>query len=241
MDIMACHSIRIDDPVLTPSEEEYLEAIFMCWQKTGRKVKVSELSQCLHVKAPSVVQMLRKLGEKGLVDHERLGVELTKKGKEHAVRVVRRHELAERLLSDVFGHELPKVHERACKFEHVLDDELTDKLDEALGKPTTCPHGSPIPTSEGRIAKVRADRLTDMPENGECVVVTIPEERGSVERLLSLNILPGAKIRVLEKLPRGALMVQCGDSQVALSRDIASKILVRVPRRHRYRRGRPTR
>jgi len=235
---MVCHPIHVDDPGLTPSEEEYLEAIYMCWQKTGGRVKVSELSKCLHVKAPSVVQMLRKLGKKGLVDYERSGVELTKKGEEQAIRVVRRHELAERLLSDVFGHELPKVHEWACKFEHVLDDELTDKLDEALGKPTTCPHGSPIPTSEGHMSKVKADELTDMPESGECVVVVIPEEKGSVERLLSLNILPGAKIKIIEKLPRGALMVQCGDSQVALSRDIASKILVRGPRRYRYGRGR---
>jgi DtxR family Mn-dependent transcriptional regulator len=220
---------------LTPSEEEYLEAIYMCWQKTQGRVKVSELSKNLRVKAPSVVQMLRKLSKKDFVDYDRSGVELTKHGEREAIQVVRRHELAERLLSDVFGHELPKVHERACKFEHVLDEELTDKLDEALGRPTTCPHGSPIPTSNGRMSKVRSEELTDIPESGECVVVTIPEEKGSVERLLSLNILPGERIKIIEKLPRGALMVQCGKSQVALSRDIASKILVRGPRRHRHR------
>jgi DtxR family Mn-dependent transcriptional regulator len=235
---MVSHPMHVDNPGLTPSEEEYLEAIYMYRQKTDGRVKVSELSKSLRVKAPSVVQMLRKLREKGLVDYERSGVELTKNGEKQAFRVVRRHELAERLLSDVFGHELPKVHEQACKFEHVLDDELANKLDEALGKPTTCPHGSPIPTSNGRMAKVRADELTDMPESGECVVVTIPEEKGSVERLLSLNILPGTKIKIIEKLPRGALMVQCGDSQVALSRDIASKILVRGTRGYRHRRGR---
>ena len=238
---MIHHPMRLDNPGLTPSEEEYLEAIFRCWQKTGERVKVSELSKCLHVKAPSVVQMLRKLKRKNLVDYERSGVELTKKGEEQALRVVRRHELAERLLSDIFGHELPKVHEWACKFEHVLDDELTDKLDEALGKPTTCPHGSPIPTSEGRVPKVRADELTEMPKNGDCVVVAIPEEKGSVERLLSLNILPGTKIKVIEKLPRGALIVRCGDCQVALSRGIASKIFVRGRHRLRRRRGRPQR
>jgi DtxR family Mn-dependent transcriptional regulator len=232
---MVCHSFHPSNSGLTPSEEEYLEAIYTCWQKTEGRVKVSELSKNLRVKAPSVVQMLRKLRKKDFVEYDRSGVELTKEGEREAIQVVRRHELAERLLSDVFGHELPKVHERACKFEHVLDEELTDKLDEALGRPTTCPHGSPIPTANGHMSKVRSDELTDIPENGECVVVTIPEERGSVERLLSLNILPGEKIKIIEKLPRGALMVQCGKTQVALSRDIASKILVRGPRRHRYR------
>jgi DtxR family Mn-dependent transcriptional regulator len=232
---MVCHSFHPRNSGLTPSEEEYLESIYMCWQKTEDRVKVSELSKNLRVKAPSVVQMLRKLMKKDYVDYDRSGVELTKEGEREAIQVVRRHELAERLLSDVFGHELPKVHERACKFEHVLDEELTDKLDEALGRPTTCPHGSPIPTSNGHMSKVRSDELTDIQENGECVVVTIPEEKGSVERLLSLNILPGEKIKIIEKLPRGALMVQCGKTQVALSRDIASKILVRGPRRHRHR------
>jgi DtxR family Mn-dependent transcriptional regulator len=236
---MACHSFHPRNSGLTPSEEEYLEAIYMCWQKTEGRVKVSELSKNLRVKAPSVVQMLRKLRKKDFVDYDRSGVELTKHGEREAIQVVRRHELAERLLSDVFGHELPKVHERACKFEHVLDEELTDKLDEALGRPTTCPHGSPIPTSNGRMSKVRSDELTDIQESGECVVVTIPEEKGSVERLLSLNILPGEKIKIIEKLPRGALMVQCGKSQVALSRDIASKILVRGPHRHRHRGAKP--
>jgi len=236
---MACHSFHPDNSGLTPSEEEYLEAIYTCWQKTEGRVKVSELSKNLRVKAPSVVQMLRKLRKKDFVDYDRSGVELTKEGERKAIQVVRRHELAERLLSDVFGHELPKVHERACKFEHVLDEELTDKLDEALGRPTTCPHGSPIPTSNGRMSKVRSDELTDIPESGECVVVTIPEEKGSVERLLSLNILPGEKIKIIEKLPRGALMVQCGKSQVALSRDIASKILVRGPHRYRHRGTKP--
>jgi DtxR family Mn-dependent transcriptional regulator len=232
---MVCHSFHPRNSGLTPSEEEYLESIYMCWQKTEDRVKVSELSKNLRVKAPSVVQMLRKLMKKDYVDYDRSGVELTKEGEREAIQVVRRHELAERLLSDVFGHELPKVHERACKFEHVLDEELTDKLDEVLGRPTTCPHGSPIPTSNGHMSKVRSDELTDIQENGECVVVTIPEEKGSVERLLSLNILPGEKIKIIEKLPRGALMVQCGKTQVALSRDIASKILVRGPRRHRHR------
>jgi DtxR family Mn-dependent transcriptional regulator len=236
---MVCHSFHPPNSGLTTSEEEYLEAIYTCWQKTGGRVKVSELSKNLRVKAPSVVQMLKKLGKKDFVDYDRSGVELTKDGEREAVQVVRRHELAERLLSDVFGHELPKVHERACKFEHVLDKELTDKLDEALGNPTTCPHGSPIPTSNGRMSKVRSDELTDIQESGECVVVTIPEEKGSVERLLSLNILPGEKIKIIEKLPRGALMVQCGKSQVALSRDIASKIFVKGPRRHRHRRAKP--
>lgn len=212
---------------LTPSEEEYLEAIYRCQHKTKGKVKISELSKCLHLRAPSVVQMLRKLKKRNLISYERSGVELTEKGKKEALRVIRRHELAERLLTDIFGHELPKVHDWACKFEHVLDDELTNRIEEVLGKPSTCPHGNPIPTPDGRVSKLEGDKLTRVAEGSACEVVSIPQERESVERLLAFNILPGSKLQVIEKLPRGALVVRCGRCQVALSRGMASRILVK--------------
>ncbi len=227
-----CHAPRVSLPGLTPSEEEYLESIY---RGEDGLVKVKELARNLGVKDPSVVEMLKKLKEKGLVTYDRSGVKLTKRGKRGAVRVVRRHELAERLLSDVFKHGLPGVHEHACEFEHILDDELTNKIDDMLGKPVTCPHGEPIPTPEGKTVRPKGKALIDFDEGEKCVVVVIPEERGSVERLLSLNILPGSQGKVVEKLPRGAIMLQCGKTQVALSRDIASKILVRGPWRHRHR------
>jgi len=232
-----CHAPRSSLPDLTASEEEYLEAIFVDEQKTGEKVKVKELASSLGIKAPSVVEMLRKLEKLRFVDYDRSGVRLTKRGREQAARIVRRHQLAERLLSDVFGYGLPKVHDLACRFEHVLDDELADRLDKMLGKPKTCPHGDPIPSPEGRTIEIEGERLSDVGDEGECVVMVIPEDRGAVNRLLSLNVLPGAKVKVVEKLPRGAIILQCGRTQVALSRNIASKILV-GRHRHRRRRGR---
>lgn len=221
------HALRSSLPSLTPSEEEYLESIFICEEKTGERAKVKELANDLGVKAPSVVEMLRKLKRRGLVDYDRSGTKLTARGRKQAIRVVRRHQLAERLLSDVFGHDLPGVHKHACEFEHVLDDELTDRLDNMLGKPNTCPHGDPIPTPNGKSIKVMGKKLTDASGGEKYTVIAIPEERGSVERLLSLSILPGAEVEVIEKLPRGAIMTLCGKTQVALSRSIASKILVR--------------
>ncbi len=215
--------------MLTPAEEEYLEMIYRHQEKANGTVKTKDLARSLKIKDPSVVEMLKKLRRKSLIDYERYaGVKLTKKGKMQAIRIVRRHQLAERLLSDVLGHDLLGVHEEACKLEHAFDDELADKINDVLGKPDTCPHGSPIPSAEGLAAKVKAVELTNATENKECTVAAIPEERGSLERLLSFNILPGSKIKVTEKLPRGALMVRCGDTRVALSRNIASKILVKT-------------
>jgi DtxR family Mn-dependent transcriptional regulator len=222
---------------MTPAEEEYLEAIFTCAKDSDQTVKTGELATQLHIKAPSVVQMLEKLKRKRLVDYGRhTGVKLTKRGRELAAKIVRRHELAERLLADVFGQDLSKVHDDACKLEHAIDDELADKIEKTLGKPNTCPHGSPIPTSNGRVSRAECTELAEVGEGQECTVTTIPEDREAVQRLLSLNILPKSKIKVVEKLPRGAILVQCGDTKVALSRSVASQILVRG-RRRRARRG----
>jgi len=232
------HAPRPSLPKLTPSEEEYLEAIYVSEGKGNGRVKVGELAGSLGVKAPSVVEMLQKLKKLGFVGYDRSGVKLTKRGREQAIRVVRRHQLAERLLSDVFSYGLPKVHDLACKFEHVLDDELTDRLDEMLGKPKTCPHGDPIPSSRGRSIEIEGEQLSEVGGEEECVVMVIPEDREAVERLLSLNVLPGAKVKIVEKLPRGAIILQCGRTQVALSRSIASKILVGRHRRRYRRRGR---
>jgi len=222
---------------MTPAEEEYLEAIFTCAKGSDQAVKTGELANQLRIKAPSVVQMLEKLKKKKLVDYgRRTGVRLTKKGREIAAKIVRRHDLAERLLADVFGQDLHKVHDDACKLEHAIDDELADKIEKTLGKPNTCPHGSPIPTPNGRVPRADRTELVDVGEGKVCTVTTIPEDREAVQRLLSLNILPKSKIKVVEKLPRGAILVQCGDTQVALSRGVASQILV-SGRRRRARRG----
>jgi DtxR family Mn-dependent transcriptional regulator len=222
------HPPRLSLPHFTRSEEEYLEAIYMLEKQGKEPTKVKKLAETLGVKDPSVVEMLRKLKRAELVKYDRSGVKLTSKGRGHAVKVVRRHELAERLLADVFRYPLPKVHEMACKFEHVLDDELTERIEKILGNPETCPHGSPIPRQNGGMEKIESKPLTEISKGEGCRVMKIPEERGSVARLLALNVIPGAEIKVLERLPRGAIVLLCGSARVALSRDIASQIEVRA-------------
>ncbi|MCS7131598.1 MAG: metal-dependent transcriptional regulator, partial [Hadesarchaea archaeon] len=152
--------------------------------------------------------------------------------------IVRRHELAERLLHDVFGRDLYRSHEEACKFEHILNDELADEIEAMLGKPETCPHGNPIPSKDGSVARLEAPSLADAQEGERCEILAIPEDREALQRLMSLNILPGSTVEVVERAPLGALMVKCGDAQVALSRELASRILVRAHGKERARRGR---
>jgi DtxR family Mn-dependent transcriptional regulator len=223
---------------LTPAEEEYLESIFMHQRRFGRGIRVKELAEELGVRDPSAVQMLRKLSGKGLVRYgRRLGARLTRHGARRAAMIVRRHELAERLLHDVFGRDLYRAHEEACKFEHVLDDELADEIEAMLGRPKTCPHGSPIPGKDGRVERLEAPSLDEVAEGERCEILAIPEDREALQRLMSLNLIPGSVVEVVERAPLGALMVRCGGAQVALSRNLAARILVRRHVEKRARRG----
>jgi DtxR family Mn-dependent transcriptional regulator len=226
---------------LSPAEEEYLEVIYRSGGDRER-VRLSTLAKLLKVKTPSVFQMIQRLESMGLVQHDRRGVLLTKRGNKRALQIVRRHQLAERLLCDVLDYNFSKIHEVACKLEHILDEELEDKLEHMLGKPLFCPHGEPIPSKDGRAVRLETKPLTEAKEGEGVVVTCIPEEREAAGRLLSLNILPGSSLKVEKRLPGGSILVRMGSNSVALSPSIANHIHVtnrqfRVRRRRRLRRG----
>lgn len=225
---------------LSHSEEEYLEAIYRETRR-GSDAKISKLASSLKVKPPSVVQMIDRLSRRGLASRTKEGVRLTKEGEASAAKIVRRHRLAERLLSDILGCNLPSVHDKACEFEHVIDDELAEKLEEILRTPS-CPHGAPIPDREGRVPDMGTILLSEIDEGKKAIVVRIPEERVAVQRLLSLGILPGAEVEVQRKSPGGSVIIKVGKTNVALSGDLSRNIEVVSPAtwrrlRHRWRWG----
>lgn len=227
---------------LSESEEEYLESLYKLSTEKSR-VRVGELAKNLGIKEPSVVEMLKKLEKKGLVEYESYsGTELTEKGEELGRGVTRRHRLAERLLCDVLGRELPSVHEEACKLEHSISDETAEEISRVLEEPKTCPHGNPIPKSELNSEYKELIKLTEGQEGKKYEVKKIPEEKEDIQRLLPLCVLPGTEIELLENPSFSALMVKRGEDKLALSRGIASKIMVRgvekEKHRHRHRTGR---
>ena len=124
--------------------EDYLRAIYKLEELTGI-AKTSMLARELGVAPATVVKMLTKLVRKGLVVWEPYkGYKLTPQGRRIAIRVVWRHRIAECFFNKLLGFDVIKSHEYAHVFEH-LPDEVFERLYEILGKPATCPHGSPIP------------------------------------------------------------------------------------------------
>jgi DtxR family Mn-dependent transcriptional regulator len=153
---------------------------------------------------------------------------LTDAGRQLGRAQVRKHRLIERLLHGIIGRPWESVHDEACRFEHVMSDEVTESLDRALGRPATCPHGNPIP---GRGPDDEADlrSLAECRGGQAAVVASVSDEASDLLKyLLDLGLLPGSTILVEQTAPFGGpLLIRVGEARDALGRDVAAKIKVR--------------
>ena len=125
--------------------EDYAKAIYAL-QEGDEAVSVTAIAHRLNVTPASASGMVRKLDELGLVTHERYrGVRLTEPGTRLALEIIRHHRLLELYLAETLGIAVDDVHDEADRLEHVLSEELEERIDKALGYPTHDPHGDPIP------------------------------------------------------------------------------------------------
>ncbi|HEX3947736.1 MAG TPA: metal-dependent transcriptional regulator, partial [Acidimicrobiales bacterium] len=144
-----------------PPVEEYLETVHSL-KEEGTPAIQARIAERLGRSAPSVSEMLDRLADDGYVRREGRVVELTPKGSMLAEKVVRKHRLAERLLVDVIGLEWHKVHKEAGRWEHVISDDVEERLVALLGDPGTCPHGNPIPGSAAAVDEIEQLPLADV-------------------------------------------------------------------------------
>ena len=125
------------------SMEDYLEAIAIL-RGEGRAVRVSQISQNLKVRMPSVTSALRKLTEEGLVEHERYGyVELTPEGDGIAADVIRRHRALSRFFTQALDINQETAEEDACKIEHVISPLGLERIIKFIEFIEACPLGEP--------------------------------------------------------------------------------------------------
>src|SRR5712671_1911693 len=130
-----------------PSEvvSRYLEAIYYMWSEK-EPLRSSRLADWLGVSRPTVAIGLRRMTRDGLVGmNGRKEIELTDAGMRAAEAIVRRHRIMERWLTDALGLDWVTADEEAARLEHAVSDMVERRLWETLGRPTSCPHGNPIP------------------------------------------------------------------------------------------------
>ena len=214
----------------TLSEENYLKAIYNLDKQGLKKITPTAISEALNNNPASVVDMLRKLVDKKLLQYEKSkGVKLTEKGRNIAILIVRKHRLWEVFLLEKLGYGWEEVHEMAEQLEHVQHAELADRLDKFLGFPEYDPHGDPIPKANGETAVTYKTVLAEIPEGGSCRVVAVKDTSPAfLQYLKKLDIGIGTKITMIEKIPfDSSVIIKLGKSNTTtVSRVFAENLVV---------------
>ena len=127
------------------SREDYLRAVYHLMEEKS-EVRSVDLADYLNVTKPSVSEMLKELGNEGLIEHKKYSkVRLTGKGHKIAQKLTSKHRLIEKFLKDMLKIDTKKIHEEAHRLEHAFSDDSIGKLRKLLGNPKQDPHGKPIP------------------------------------------------------------------------------------------------
>jgi DtxR family Mn-dependent transcriptional regulator len=209
-----------------PAFEEYCECIFELAEDEVAVIQ-ARIADRLQVSRPAVSEMIRRLEAEGLVTTEGV-IRLTTAGQALAQKVVRRHRLAERFLTDILGLSWAQAHHEAGKWEHVMSNEVEDALDRVLMYPTTCPHGNPIPGSQYDAPHSVA--LSDIAVGSSFTVTRIPEELeftpGLLDYLEGASIQPGHKGSVTASSPDGTVTVEMNGQHVGVGQFASTRILV---------------
>lgn len=192
--------------------EEYLENLYRM-ELEGEKMSTVNISERLNVAPSSVTEMLQKLSEKGYIEYESYrGVQLTEKGREIGRRILERHRLIEEFLKFINVDE-SKVHELACKIEHVIDDDVYRGISNLLYKYR----------QNGNLRL-----LSELEEGDSAYVVTVHGDERLVKRLLDMGFVIRTPLHVKRSLgKRGPMIVSVKGSDIAIGEDIAKSIVVR--------------
>ena len=218
------------EPKITHVLEDYLKAIYVLMAES-QPVIAARMAAETGVSASTIFATLRRLEKDGYATvNRRKEIQLTAAGKKIAEKILRRHFLTERFLTDLLGLDWVKAHQEAHRLEHAISQEVEERLAKLLNNPTTCPHGNPIPgASQSALTKTiplneaiddQAVELDYITEGGE----------GNVRLLAFLQdhgLVPGAKVHVVDVAPSlGMMTLKVDNDQFALGIEAAKKIRV---------------
>ncbi len=217
-----------------PSEaiQDYAKAIYALQRRAdGHPVATNDLAERLRVTPASVSAMLKKLAERGLVEHVPYkGVVLTEAGQRVALEVMRHHRLLELYLAEHLGVPWDRVHEEAEALEHVISEDLEARIAAKLGEPTHDPHGDPIPDVDLHIDEGRSRALETLDSGATGHFVRVSDSDPAMLRYLDdRGVTIGAVLEVLERQPFGGpLTVRIGDRLHTLGGRLARAMRVEL-------------
>lgn len=208
--------------------QEYLEAIYEMEEEGGR-IHQARLVKRLGVSAATVSEHVRRLERERLIRIEGRKISLTEEGRELALPLVRRHRLAERLLTDILEIPWHRAHEEAHAWEHVISPEVEERILAKTGA-RTCPHGNPIPGFDPPYDRKALVSLNELKEGERGVLALLTEDVELVTGVLKYfedkTLTPGANIHVISIGPDGTLMLEVGGQTASLGPELADNLWV---------------
>jgi len=217
---------------LSRTEQNYLKAIYMIGALSSETIGASTNSIAMRIETrpASVSDMVRRLSEKGLVNHNRYrGVTLTECGLQQALVIVRRHRLWEHFLVHVLGFRWDEIHEIAEELEHVSHPELIARLDAFLGNPTEDPHGELIPGAQLQMPHRPTESMHSLPPGAQARVVCVDEgSDGLLKYLDEIELRPGAIFTVVsvEHFDQSMRIRRVDESVWRITREVSNSVQV---------------
>lgn len=210
----------------TRSPDEVLEALWTLEERGSADLREfrREAAACVDD------QLIASMRQEGLVDIADGAIRLLPPGRERAKQIIRRHRLAERLLCDVLGIPVEDSEDAACEFEHVLAEGITSSICTLLGHPRYCPHNRRIPEGEccrqarSELEPIVASCTSLRPGQEARIAYLCTRDHPMIHKLAAIGILPGARIRLLQKWP--SYVLQSEETEIAIEEDLASQVYV---------------
>ncbi|MDX5339115.1 MAG: metal-dependent transcriptional regulator [Cyclobacteriaceae bacterium] len=215
---------------LTIAEENYLKAIYHLSEGGKKSVSTNDIASEMKNKPASVSDMLRKLGEKEVIEYRKYyGLQITEIGKRYALQTIRKHRLWEVFLVEKLNFAWDEVHEVAEQLEHIHSSLLIQRLDAYLNYPKFDPHGDPIPDEFGDVRSRPRVQINEMEINQTGQIVAVEDSSAAFLRYLDkVGAYIGARIKILDKVEfDGSVEILVDQKKtIFMSKDVASNILV---------------
>jgi DtxR family Mn-dependent transcriptional regulator len=221
------------------SIDDYLETIYFLAfpigeyrpATTGSPTLASRVAEMLGVSRASAGEMLKRLEGEGLVERgEHKEAILTATGRERAERVVRRHRIIERLLTDFMGYTAAEAHVHADELGGTFSDDMVDRIEERLGHPDRCPHGWPVDPEFEQAENRELEPLSALEAGAKATIVRLAEHDGDLLHwFYDEGLVPGTEIELRAAQPAaGQFSVKVGGGEKAIGEKAADGLFVRV-------------
>ena len=219
------------------SVDEYLETIYFLafpigeyHPRTGSLPLASRVAEMLGVSRASVGEMLKRLEADGLIERgTRKEAVLTETGRERAERVVRKHRIIERMLTDFMGYTPAEAHVHADALGDTINDDMVERIQSKLGNPERCPHGWPVDTEFEQAENRELAPLSDLRPGERATIVRLAEHDGDLLHwFYDQGLEPGKEIEVRDSQPAaGQMTVLVAGTERAVGEKAAAGLFVR--------------